>query len=599
MSMAAATWSVCSASDAAVDAIMRPGRLSVPCAILAIWMAQPVPMALAQAIGGPGAVDLSSAASNRVLDDIALRIERSTGDPARDADILAQAQARVGLAPGARLSDGSITALEARLRALIGVRDTRTRISGVPGQSARARVDIALILAEERPETAEAEFPYLLRGDRGQLRFILGGGHGVFSDGNPWFGNAPAFTTGNPLVENPAVGADTGSRSTWVESWIEIGLGGVTQIGNTNSAIYGAVSGIGVASRGEDIFRGDARQTFHLEKAYLGYLWGTEDGSRRVNLSFGRQNFSLNDGFLISQFGSQSNAGPRPGIYLAPRTTHDFAALATVKIDKWTGTGFFLNPNEYEPLETDTHLAGMNLRYNVTDRFYMDATYVEAVKSRTRYAAPSGAIGTRDGLQTYAVHARWSDPDRMPGLWLEGELAHQRHRDFRMRAWAGYGTVGYIARDRRWTPSLSYRFSAFSGDDPASATYERFDALFSGGLSEWLQGISLGKLIRPENRLSHRLRFNVAPNPRLNLTLDYFLHRADERNNIGANPAIATLASRDLGQEVQFAARWSISDQLFFLGIASVAFPGRAIEVAAGGSADPWTTLQAQLFWSF
>ncbi len=581
---------------------MRRRLVPVLCALLVLAAMQPARMAQAQAgagIGGPGAVDLATAVGDRVLDEIVLRAEGSTGEAARDAEILAQARALSSLSPGDRLASGSIAALEARLRSLPGVRDLRTRITGVPGQNTRARLEVTLALTAAVPEAAELEFPDLLRSDRGKLRFIIAGGHGVFSDGNPWFGSAPAFTTGNPLVENPGIGAGTGSRATWVESWVELGLGGVAQIGTTNSALYGAVSGIGVAARGEDIFRGDARQTFHLEKAYLGYLWGTEDGSRRVNLSFGRQNFSLNDGFLISQFGSQSNAGPRPGIYLAPRTTHDFAALATLKIDKWTGTGFFLNPNEYEPLETDTHLAGMNLRYNVTDRFYMDATYVEAVKSRTRYAAPSGAIGTREGLQTYAVHARWSDPDRMPGLWLEGELAHQRHRDFRMRAWAGYGTVGYIARERRWTPSLSYRFSAFSGDDPASATYERFDALFSGGLSEWLQGISLGKLIRPENRLSHRLRFNVAPNPRLNLTLDYFLHRADERNNIGANPAIATLASRDLGQEVQFAARWSISDQLFFLGIASVAFPGRAIEVAAGGSADPWTTLQAQLFWSF
>lgn len=581
---------------------MNRWLLTALCAALALGLAQPFGAAQAQesgGIGGPGAVDLASAIGGRVLDEIVLRAEGTTGDPERDAAILAQARARIGLSPGDRLSSGDIAALESRLRALPGVTETHTRISGLPGQSLRAHVEIALVLGAAPAEAAETDFPYLLRGDRGQLRVILGGGHGVFSDGNPWFGNAPAFTTGNPMVETPAIGADTGSRSTWVESWIELGLGGVTQIGNTNSAVYGAVSGIGVASRGQDIFRGDARQTFHLEKAYLGYLWGTEDGSRRVSLSLGRQNFSLNDGFLISQFGSQSNAGPRPGVYLAPRTTHDFAALATVRIDKWTGTGFFLNPNEYEPIETDTHLAGLNLRYNVTDRFYMDATYVEAVKSRTRYAAPSGPVGTRDGLRTYGLHARWSDPERVPGLWLEGELAHQRHRDFRMRAWAGYGTVGYIARERAWTPSLSYRFSAFSGDDPSSSTYERFDSLFSGGLSEWLQGISLGKLIRPENRLSHRVRLNVAPNPRLNLTLDYFLHRADERNNIGANPAIATLASRDLGQEVQFAARWSISDRLFFLGIASVAFPGRAIEVAAGGSADPWTTLQAQLFWSF
>lgn len=573
------------------------------CAGLALCVAQPARVAHAQAgggIGGPGAIDLSSAVGNRVLDEISLRAEGSTGDPARDAEILAQARAWVSLSPGDPLSAGEIAALESQLLALRGVVALRTQVAGVPGQSVRARVEIALKLGSAEPEAAAAvKFPYLSRSRLGQARFILGGGHGVFSDGNPWFGNAPAFTTGNPLVENPALGANTGAQSTWAESWVELGLGGVTQVGESRSAIYGAISGIGVAARGEDIFRGDARQSFDLEKAYIGFLWGTEDGSRRINISLGRRNFSLNDGFLISQFGSQSNAGPRPGIYLAPRTTHDLAAVATLKIEKWTGTGFFLDPNEFEPLESDTRLAGLNVRYNVSKRFYADATYVEAVGSGIRYGAPSGPVGTREGLQTLGLHARWSEPGGVPGLWLESELAHQQHREFSMRAWAGYATVGYIARERPWTPSLSYRFSAFSGDDPATSTYERFDALFSGGLSEWLQGISLGKLIRPENRLSHRVRFNVAPDPRLNLTLDLFHHRADQRNNIGANPAISRLASRDLGEEAQFAARWAISHRLFFLGIASIAFPAQAIESAAGGSADPWTTLQAQLFWSF
>jgi hypothetical protein len=205
----------------------------------------------------------------------------------------------------------------------------------------------------------------------------------------------------------------------------------------------------------------------------------------------------------------------------------------------------------------------------------VDASVIHAVRSDTRYAAPTGPVGTREGLWTYAAHLRWADPAVAPGLWLEGELAHQRHSDFDMSAWAGYGTVGYLARDLPWTPSLSYRFSGFSGDDPETGTYERFDALYNGGLGEWLQGISISKLVRPENRLTHRLRLNVAPDPRLNLTLDWFLHRADQLNNIGANPAIAQLSSRDLGQELQLAGRWAISDRLYFLGIAGAAFPGR------------------------
>lgn len=559
-------------------------------------------------LGGPGAVALPSAVETLRVETVEVRAQGSTGDPSRDAAVLTAARATLGLAAGDRLSSAALELERARIARIAGVAEVRPRLTQAgAGDRTRLIFELALAPGAERPPAptgmlagdGATGFPFLWRSEGGALRFLLNGGHGVFSDGNPWFGNAPAFTAGNPLVQDPALGAGTDDRASWAESWIEFGMGGVTQLGDSNLALYGAATGIAVAARGQDIFRDDARETLDLEKAYVGLLWASDDRRRSVNLSFGRQNFTLNDGFLISQFGSQWNAGPRPGIYMAPRTTHDVAALGTVKLDRWTVTAFYLDPNEYEPLESDTTLAGLNLRYNVTDRFHADASVIHAPSSDTRYAAPSGLVGAREGLTTYAGHVRWADPDRAPGWWLEGEIAHQRHADFPMRAWAGYGTAGYLARDLPWSPSLSYRFSAFSGDDPDTATYERFDALYSGGLSEWLQGISLGKVLRPENRQSHRVRLNVAPTERLNLTLDWFLHRADEFNNIGASPAIATLGSRDLGQELQLTSRWAISDRLYLLGAASTAFPGDAIKRAAGGEADRWTTIQAQLFWNF
>jgi hypothetical protein len=188
-------------------------------------------------------------------------------------------------------------------------------------------------------------------------------------------------------------------------------------------------------------------------------------------------------------------------------------------------------------------------------------------------------------------------PDRSD-VWFEAELARQDHDDFDMAAWAGYGELGYYARTVRWTPSVSYRLSAFSGDDPDTSRYERFDTLYSGGLDHWLQGISINKLLTQANRISHRVRLNVAPAPSLNLTFDLYRHVADERNNLGGNPALGTLESRDLGDEIQLTARWQVRPNVLVLGIASAAFPGRAIEAAASGNVDPWTTLQVQLFWA-
>jgi len=439
----------------------------------------------------------------------------------------------------------------------------------------------------------------LVRDGDAYLTIDLSGGFGAFSDGNPWFGNPQVFTRGNPLVEDSALGADTGDRASWVESFVHAGLGGVAPLDDSGLYAFGAASVIAPGSVGQDIFRDDARGSVDVEKLYAGLLYAPSGDDLRLKASIGRQNFSLNTGFLVSQFGSQSNAGPRPGVYLAPRTTHDLAVVTSARWGAWSAQGFYLDPNEYEPIESDTRLLGLNLRHEVDDRHAVDATVLHVPRSDTRYRAPDGLARGREGLWTIAGHFLRRAPPDVPGPWFETEFAYQRHGDFDMSAWAGYGEVGWIARDTPWTPSASYRLAHFSGDDPDSRTYERFDTLFSGGLDHWLQGISINKLLTQSNRTTHRLRFNVTPDPALTLTLDLYHHVADDRNNLGANPALGTLASGDLGQEVQVVARWALSSSVFVLGIAGVAFPGEAIEAATPGPDDPWTTLQVQLFWGF
>lgn len=89
---------------------------------------------------------------------------------------------------------------------------------------------------------------------------------------------------------------------------------------------------------------------------------------------------------------------------------------------------------------------------------------------------------------------------------------------------------------------------------------------------------------------------NVLPLPALDLTLDLYRHMADEFNNLGGNHALGTLECRDLGEEIQLVARWQVSRNLMVLGVASAAFPGKAIDSAARVGVDSWTTLQTQRF---
>ena len=545
--------------------------------------------------GGPGPIGTTDLAG-AILDAIDITVEGAT-DPTA-ADTLAQrARNASGLSEGGALDAFQLERGIDNIRALDGVTDVTWRLERAVAPQ-RNRLAISITAGEVTAASKKAVFPSLHRGERSYLRLLISGAVGVFSDGQPWFGDPATFTRNNPLVQNPAIGADTGGRATWTEAVAELGIGGVAPIGDSDFYVYGAASAIAVAATGGDIFRDDSRATLDEEDLYAGLLYAPERGTQ-VNLSVGRQNFSLNEGFLISQFGSQYNAGPRPGVYLAPRTSQDMSVLLTVKGKKLTSTSYYLDPNEFEPIESNTRIAGTNLRYNFTKSASIDISYINIVNSDGRIATPNGPAREREGIQTVSIHGRWSDAEVVPGLWLDGEIAHQWHKDYAMNAWAGYGLVGYLARDLPWTPSISYRFSSHSGDDPDTARFERFDPLFSGGLGEWLQGISINKVLNAGNRQAHRIRANVAPNPKLNLTFDMFFLRANELNNRGGNRALTDLASRDLGREFQFAARWAISPRVYFLGIAAHAEPGKAIRAVTSEPARPWTTLQAQFFFNF
>jgi len=582
-----------------------PGLL----AIAALCVAGLAPVARAQGIDlSPAMVAAGAEGVDRVLNDIRVETSGTTGDTARDADIAAKVRLSIGVSTGdvfnRALAEGAVM----RARRMPGVRNISYRLAATYNPDG---LILAFVVAleknyAERPAISGAlvdgkGLPTLYRNGSALLQFTLNGGSGLFSDANPWFGDPIAFTRNNPLVRVPALGAQTGARATWMEHSIEYGAAGMTQIGDTPIYAYGAISGLTAASRGRDIFRDDARSTTRIEKGYGGLLYVAPEGDLSVNLSGGRQNFTLNDGFLISQFGSQYNAGPRPGVYLAPRTAHDWAFVGTVKWGQWTLKGFVLDPNEpkTKDLDSKTQVAGVNLRYNFTPTFYGDVSFLNSPRSNTKYPiAGANPTPTRSGVKTYAAHLRWSDRAVLPGVWMEAEGAYQSHQYIPMSAWAGYGTVGYLAAWAPWTPSLSYRYAYFSGDKRDTLPYERFDPLFSGGLNEWLQGISLAKALSQTNSHVQRVRFNLAPTPRLNLTLDVFLRRADVMNNLGGNPALSQLKFKDLGRELTFTTRWAASDNFYILGIASLAKPGEAIRAITNLPAKNWTTLQAQLFWS-
>ncbi|WEK52713.1 MAG: alginate export family protein [Candidatus Kaistia colombiensis] len=436
-------------------------------------------------------------------------------------------------------------------------------------------------------------FPVLYKDNRSLLTAIVGAGFGGYSDLNAWFGNPQLFNAHNLLA-----GHLPGKSTAWAEGYAELGLGGASQLWGSPYYAFGALTGLFSWSLGQDIFRDDPRGFLDFEKAYAGLLYvDPENRKNNLKLSIGRQSYTLNDGFLINAVKGSTNAGDRGGLYLGPRLTNDFSVLAQGNSGAWSYNVFYIDPNELEQLESDTTFLGANLKYRFGDDISADATFVTIPTSKSTYANPFGLKLEREGLNTIAGHGLWANAFKLPGVWLEAEAAHQFHPDQDISAWAYYGTVGYIAKSTAWTPSLSYRYAYFSGDDPTTRRYERFDPLLSTGLGVWLQGVSFGKIASNSNLQTQRLQFNVAPNDALNLTLDYYWLHAPELNNLGSNPALATLTSHDLGQEVALSARWSATKSLYVQALVSYAMPGAALRNIGAGS--DWTTFQLSLYGGF
>ena len=439
------------------------------------------------------------------------------------------------------------------------------------------------------------DFPTIFENDRSKFVFIFNGGVGVFSDTDPWFGGyGDAFNKNSPIADDP-LGSGT---STWVEGYVEPGIGGISQIQEYPIYSYGAVTYLMSGTDGHDIYNSGTWGHGELEKLYAGIIWDFPGEKSVLDFSVGKQIYQLRDGFLLSKIPVSTSVGERGALYLGPRIASKNTVLCRAKTFGFGIDAFMIEPSELDTIKTDTRLLGINLQYqfrNIDTAF----TYFYIPQTDSIYRTPDGRQLPREGVRTFNPSISITNLFGQGGLWFKGEYAYQNHEDFSMAAQAGYAWVGYQAEKIAWRPSVSYRWSIFTGDETDTKTFERFDPLFSGGLGNFLPGIVLSKVYKNANLVTNRATFSVKPSPTLELIIDYFNHRADEKNNLGGIGPLQTLSSKDIGQEVTLSVFNYIGSHLFFQGVASLGMPGDAIEQALEADAKNWYTLQAALYMFF
>lgn len=440
-------------------------------------------------------------------------------------------------------------------------------------------------------------FPILYNSPRTFLTTKFAASEMAYSNNNAWFGQPGIVTAGNPLAESP-VGA---GYSGWLEGFAAAGVYGITKlIPSINLHLYGGVNYLVSFSAGNELFTNKARIYGDIEEAYAGLVGGgrTAKGhSYRYNVLYGRKQFMLGDGWLIVN--TSMNGSNRAALQLNPRWASKNVFQAGLQWDRLFFQLFRLQPNELPILNSRTVINGLNLELGNRDNMLLGVSFLQIPRSTFKYYLPDGTIHNREGLQVYNLRLFRSAPVGQGGLFFKVEGGYQRNSNFDMSAWAYYGEAGWSFADTYGSPSVSYRFAYFSGDDPDTRSYNRWDALYTGGNGEqWVQGSNMYKMVQNSNEMSHRIQATFNPLRKVQLVGQVWLFYAPTLNNLGGNPALSQMQGKFYGSELNLTVKYFSNRNWYFHLNMAYTIPGDAITRNVPGAKD-WFCLSAFARYSF
>lgn len=402
---------------------------------------------------------------------------------------------------------------------------------------------------------------------------------------NQWFGNGATLTEFNPRGQ---YGGDLGPNGV-LDLAPSVGLVGAVPLSDTVDAayLYASTLYLGTLTVGQDNNRNDTRTTGQWEEAYVGIVDAGVTASGlvwRANLSYGKQPYCIGGGMLLCQIAS--SGGDRGADFAWPRWAGDNFLKAQLRLNQTLLEAFRFEPNDFP--STKTRLAGVNVDHDSGRGLAMGFTWLTAERGELGYFLPNGRSYEREGLRAWHVRGEWRPPATSGGPIGKLDYARQTHADFDMRATGYAAEAGWQFANLRWTPSVTYRYSSTSGDDPATPRYERWDLLYSGGdIDTWVQGQLMKNIQYNSNVKVHRVLVRVSPDPSWRLTGAVSSYRADTLNNIGG--VIPTLAGPDLGRELLCVAEHYASRQIYWRLTFASLWPGSGVTAALPEPvAKPW-----------
>ncbi|MEM6849739.1 MAG: alginate export family protein, partial [Pseudomonadota bacterium] len=313
------------------------------------------------------------------------------------------------------------------------------------------------------------------------------------------------------LAATTAPGSGFDPDTEWLEGYVKPGVSFENTLGS-GGVIYGKLSAVTSYTWGTDAFdTGDTGATT-LEEAYLAFRNDVGQGLS-YDVSLGARELTLGTGMLIAN--GATSGFERGALKFGPRKAWEMAAIGRVTFDTVTGTLFYLDPNELPSTDGSNELAGIDLRRDSAEGGYLGATFVSVLNSNSPYPQIGGppATGARDGTNTVNVYAQTNRFSGTLENWtFTSDLAYQWNDDFNLAAYAGRVTAEYKFQDIPWSPSVKVGYQTFSGDDPDTDTYERFDPLYyQGSPSTWATGSKSASTFINSNVNALSLTLQVKP----------------------------------------------------------------------------------------
>ena len=280
-----------------------------------------------------------------------------------------------------------------------------------------------------------------------------------------------------------------------------------------------------------------------------------------------------------------------------------------------------LEPDEAPEARTDTRLQGVALEWERAEVGKAGIAWLNVPRSKAIYPgnlAPLDFIDDgRDGLDTW--HGWLSVSGFVPAapqFGLRAEFARQRNEITRvggdrdpMRADAWMLGASWWAQALPLAPKFSYHYARFSGDDPKTSVYERFDPLYWGnGLDNWWFGANGAYSWLNANLRAERFIIDAYLSAQDILQFQYVRAEVDEINSpvqfgqgarFTSNQLLVGVPKSGLSNESYLQYSRIFNPKLIATAFVARSSPRDGLQAIAPKGTDPWITIGVGVTASF